>query len=713
MANLNIASVLAFALLAGCATESQPTQNAPKPPLEKKNIEATESVGFKAEKEINAAEAKLDALDPDGAVEHLDEANEHLKDPALENYPEAKLLHTRYDGLVARVPVVREEIRKRKLKAAVDEAKGKIDSAKAALDESVKQIKKKHPEESELTAAVEAVKKLQASLEESSKLESEDTGYAKYALAITKELANQKKLIQQRGLDVALDDSRQEIGKAVTQLGEALTRVKKKDVGEEDFKEAANAVEAVEGALKKGAPLFAKDAGYAKFAGQVKERLATQREGLSKRRHEVLVQRARARIDEARKALSESVAKLKGKDVPDASFENAGSASKELGKTLEEQKELSTNDAAFSQWVSDQKKSLATVNSTIEKRRTEVTIERQRVKVAEGLAAVKKAVGHMPTIDQADSADTAVSELEKMIEEGDKLGSKDGSYSKFAIEARKTVSESKRKIRERRDQIAMDAQKEKIGSQLQNLKGAMAGIGGFSPGEPEFNAATEAAQGARKAVDEGKELESKLPKYKSLAEAARKTIAAAEQKIAKRKLEIAVREHKMLIEQAFESAKSSVANAKKVSATSDQAKEAESAMNAARDEIAKGQELEGKDAKYAAMVAHAKKQLDGWKDDVEIAKYVAAFREGPIAAASQGLALMGSKSYGDAIDQFKTCRKDGASLIADHPKIAQATFVLGKKKTNARGVLTVCADYAKSAETKQAQADKKKNGKRR
>ena len=113
---------------------------------------------------------------------------------------------------------------------------------------------------------------------------------------------------------------------------------------------------------------------------------------------------------------------------------------------------------------------------------------------------------------------------------------------------------------------------------------------------------------------------------------------------------------------------------------------------------------------HPEFAADVRKQVAEFDKQLEDAKNTIAFREGPVAAISEGLRLTETageladpdkkKAYSSALDHFRRCRKDGATIIADHPRLASAQFVIAKKKTKGASVLMICGDYAKSAEAK-------------
>lgn len=778
--------------LSACADQQKPKPKAAPPP---DPIASAEKLAFEAERQINTAEEELSALHPDAAVEHLDLSEKLLSDPAVDRYPDAKRLRERHTDLTAKVPGVREEVRKRELAAAVAAARQKIDAAKGALKESLAEIKKREPSEDELKKAVDAVEALRSALDEASDLESKDTDYAKYSLASRKDAADKKKIVEQRRLDVAVEQGREEIAHALGELVASMKHIQNRDVVDNDFAAARSSADAVQKAIGAREPLGGRDAKFGKFIADSKTKLDAQKTAIDKREHDVTVTRQKKKVEEGRKALADALQRINRKDVVDGDLAEAATATKTVSLALKEGAELASKDKDYSnyaaevqkrldeatakiaarklsvlvdrkkmeignaratladamktvsakapvegdfeaaknavtlveksldsaealsakdrelaKWVLEQRRALQNSRVAIDKRKLDVEIAAHRAVVAGALASMKSSVGKMNTAEDVSASEGLVTELEKALDAGDKYGAKDSGYSKFAIEARKAAVDAHKKIREKSDLIAMDQQKAKVDHEIEGVKGAVAALEGFSVTAEQFKAADDAIAGTKKAFDEGVELEKKLAHYNGWAVAKRKWLESAEDKVGKRKTAIALREHRLLIEQAFEAAKLSGEAAKGAEATGLMVSDALAAVKSAKDELDKAAELEKSDKAFASFTAATKKNLDKIQDALDSLKTTVAFRDGPLSALHEGLKLVGgaeaqppeeqSKAYSAALEQFQNCKKDGAAIIADHPKIATATFVVAKKKQKASAVLVMCGEQAKSADAK-------------
>ncbi len=669
-----------FLLLATVVSSCAPTRPVKKGPPPPDPIKTTEQLAYEAERRINSAESELASLQPDRAVEQLDAAQKMLIDSKIDAYPDAELLRSRHRELLDRVPVVREEVRKRELAAAVADAHTKIDAASATLKDAIERIKRKRPEEADLKAAEEAVSALDSAVEEASKCEPQDRDYAKYALETRKQLSGQRKQVAERRLQVAIELSREAIAAASSELEISLKGLRSRDVMPAEFESARGAAGKVQAAIEGANDLIVKDLGFAKQISAARKKLDAQRALIDKREHEVSVERQRVAIEQSRKTLKENLTRLKNKDIVEADFTEADAAvggveklladgaalaandvryaayassvkskvddakawivtrrlevaiAKQKGeietarialgealfrlngkapvegefeaarngvvaveKTLDAAEPLMPKDRTFSRYVLDVRRGLQGARNRIEQRKFDVELGQQRAKVNAALAEVKQASARLVEPAEFEQAEKLVGELESTLDAGETFASRDRAYGKMALDARKSASQARRHIRERKEEVAVENQKAKVSAALASMKSAIDPLDGFSPGEDQFKAATDSIEAAGRALDEGAELERTVGRYKSWSLEARKKISAATSRVEKRRTQIEVRERKLLVENGLASLKSALAAVRNKDATGDQVKEAGAALGTVRDELSKGTDLEIED----------------------------------------------------------------------------------------------------------------------
>jgi hypothetical protein len=617
------AVLLSFSLLLCCAQPQKPRAKAPPPDP----IAATEKLAFEAEREINLAENALREEQPDRATEHLDVADRSLSTSQIDTYPDASRLRERYLELLKRVPEVRENVRKKELAAQVEKSKTKIEAAKGNLKEALVAIKKKNPEEADLKRASESVDAVRTALEEGTELESKDAEYSKWALSVRKDLGDKKKTVEQRQLEVEIERAKSNISRSLADLGASMKKLQTKDVADADFQVARTAWDDAQKALSEGEALVSKDVKFAKYFGEVRSRMETQKNSIGERLHDVEVRRQKVTLEEKRKALAQSLNRL-----------------------------------------------------------------------------------GTPGPGVVEEATAAMGEVQKGIDEGAALAAKDIDYAKYLADVKKSLGAAKERIEMREEAIAVEAQKAKVEVELANLKNAAAGLQGFSVTEEQFKATADAIAAANKALSEGTELEHKVGKYNEWAMQKKKIVRAYEEKTGKRKTDVSLREHRLLVEQTFDAAKTAVAAVKTAEANGETMKDAETAIKTCRDEIQKSLELERADKSFAAYTAKVRTELDKLNETVRETKSTVAFRDGAIAPLDEGKKIVGEvdaqspadqqKALGSALESFRACKKNGAQVLGDHPRLAVAQFVVSGKKTKAAAVLTECGEHAKNTEAR-------------
>jgi hypothetical protein len=607
--------------------------------------------------------------------------------------------------------VAKKTIEQRKLDMVVEDSRQSIAHVVAELGAAMKRIHAKNPEDEDFTQARTVVDDVQKALAKAEGLSSKDARFQKYVAQVKDRLEADKKLIEQRQSDVTIQRQRSRVEMGRKMLADALDRLRDKNVTDAQFEEADAAIKSIAKTLEDGAALKAKDKDYASYAVQVTLRIKEAASRVESRRGEVAVSRQKTEIEAAKSILKDGMRNLAGRDVAEGEFEAARAAVAGVQKTLEAALPLAAKDKDLARYVDESKKALESTRAAIDKRKLEVDTEHQRAQVGAALATVKETSGHLKEETDCQQAEAAVVELEKVLESGQKLGSTDARYAAFAGEAKKTATASRKKIEERRDQIAIDGQKAKVEEALETMKGAMAALEGPAPADGQFHAAAEAIGVVRKVLESGAELERKMPKYDAYASAVKKSLRAAEQQAEKRKLDLAVAERRKAVEDAIAQVKNGVEATKNADARSEQVKGATAAFAAAREELSKGAPLEAKDKSYLDFALKQRNELAKLREDLDEARQRVSFREGPLAEVSEGLRLEGSaggglsddaleKVYANALQQFRTCRKDGASLLSDHPRLISAAFVVEGKKTTGANVLSLCAEHVKVAEVK-------------
>lgn len=612
------------ALVSGCAADQQQTPRASLPTTAAQ-IQSTESVAFECEREINSAERELKALNPDQAVKHLDAAKTVLYDQKIEAYPDVKQLRERHAELTDRVPLVREEVRKRELATAVKAAKGKIDETRAALKDAVAAAKRKDAEEADLKRAGEAVQLVETALDEHSKLESQDPEYAKYSLAAQKELAERKKLLEQRTVEVAVRNQRAKVEESRKLLADAMSRLKSPDVTEPELEAAGAAAQAVSKVLDEGAPLAAKDQTYSTWAANIRKNVDENTARIGTRRIEVAVAKHKKEIAAARSVLSEALKRLSAKDPQEAEFESAKTALSGVEKILDGTDLLTAKDRAFAKYVIDARKTLPPARTGIEKRKLEVDVSKQRAQIAAARAVLSDALKRLkekePPETDFEAASNAASAVEKTLDGAEPLTAKDRELSKYVIDVRKFLSPARSEIERRRTEVEIGRQKVKVDQALAAVKQNIQRL----DTEVDCNAAEASVTDLQKALDEGEKYSAQNPGYSKYAIQSLKLLTAARTKIQGRRDQIAYDTQRARVDDELKALKDTLGVLNGFSPGEDGFKAVADAVEKLKKTLDDGVGLEKKFPKYETFAATARKvaheagaRIDKRKGEIEV-----------------------------------------------------------------------------------------------
>jgi hypothetical protein len=661
---MRASAVIALMALSACPAQQKKGPPPPPPPPE---IETTEALAFEAEREINAAEQALGALQPDQAIDHLDKADGYLRQELFRSYPDAKVLAARHTELLGRVPSVREEIRKQKLAEAVQAAKTKIDGAASSLDAAMKAIERREPEDADLSAADQGIAAIENALEEAQKLESEDRPYGKYALDVRKRLAAQKKRARERQLEVAVQRSSAEIAKAIADLDGAIAQLQSKNVDKVEFDQAGSMVTELEKILTRGDELAGKDARFAKHMGAVRKRLVGQRERIAKRLHEVTVQRQREIVDTAGKELGAALGRLSAKDVVDADFAEAEKALAALEKALTDGKPLEPKDPRYFTYAGVIEKKIEDARKRIGDRRLAAAIEKQKLEIEAGRAALKEALARIEAADPAEgeikAAQDGILAVEKTLEPASALTAKDKAFSAYVLDVRKSLQKARERVAVRELEIAVAKQKMLVKTAIDELAAAMKVIAVRGAQETDFGAADTAVASVETALASGEIYAVRDRGYSTFALGARKTAADARKRIKDRREQAAVEAQRDMVDVALDAVKKAVADLAGFSPTEEQFKAAEDGLSALGSALEKGIELEVKVGAYKAFAAGARKSLRAAEQRVDGRRTEIAVRERTMLVEDALAAFEGN---------LRGAKKSDAS--SDHVKEATASL---------------------------------------
>src|SRR5262249_52356086 len=159
-----------------------------------------------------------------------------------------------------------------------------------------------------------------------------DLEYAKYALSIQKELGTDKKLVEQRTLEVSLADRRTEVEAARGALSGATKRLSAREPAPAEFEEAQNALAALDKALEASKPLMEKEAAFAKYIEGARKSAESARIAIDRRKLEIDVNHQRTHLTEALAKVNKAAGALSAGSVKEDRVQAASDAVGEAKK---------------------------------------------------------------------------------------------------------------------------------------------------------------------------------------------------------------------------------------------------------------------------------------------------------------------------------------------------------------------------------------------
>lgn len=675
--------------------------------------QGVDALAVATEGQINEAERRLDALEPDRAVELLDEADAGLRNPLMRRYPDDQFLQRRHSEVLARVPGVREEVRRRALAAAVEASTQAISAALDALEAATQPLRDTDPPDQEFAAARDRVAELDKKLDQGRDLEPQDAPYAKFAERSRKTLKDKRSYIESRHLAVRVMRSRRDIKATLALVRDAFSTIAKNDAPDQAIGEVESALSSLQRVLDEGESLGPKDRAYSKYANDVRRSLQQDKARLGRRRHEILVARQDERVKSAVSVHRDAMKRVMAKGAMVAEFDEADKTIDEVLTTLDAGEALQSKDQGYAKRAVATRRAMQLAKGQIAKRRIEVQIDEARARIGGLLDVLKAALAGIlqdGTSDQAFSeAEAAVDGVRKGTADAATLVSHDKRFAAFVEDARKRAEAGRTMIGQRRLEEKVLAQRTELDGLNRALNDAIARVKAREPADADFSVADEAAKALEQSLEKGEPLQVKSPPYSKYAILLRKTLQDAKRVVTARRLAEAIRVRRASIEKAKAELLKCVRAVESSKATEADTKAAREALNAFREQVQGGAGLESKDTSYRKHALALRNDAAKLQDRVDAAAKVVAFRVGPLASLENGRREMRAAAgapeakerrdaYARSVAAFKSCRKDAAMLLGDAPSLVRTKFPMGRTAVLGKAVPGQCALELKAAE---------------
>jgi hypothetical protein len=498
------------------------------------------------------------------------------------------------------VVVVTKELEARRAAVAAARQQGVVATEKGTLEAALTELDGRMAA-ARATASADAVKAAEAALADVDKklagaaaLAAKDKGYAAFVATATKKAADARAALGGTKNDAAIAAHRAEAatlrGKATAALEACVGKLEY-----DAYKDAAQAIDALDKHLAQGEALGAANA---KYAAEVKAGRA-----------EVLALEMRSRrtwIEAADGAVKAKMTTLAGTPAA-ADFTEAEKAVAVLAKTVESSKNARWQDKTYLAFVAASEKQAAAYKVQIDQRRVSVRVDGLKGgvdTVAVAAAEAMKGLDGEPLPAAFEKAEDALEALEKVVAEPDaELTAKHAAY---VADLKKKVTEYRAKIDRRKVEVLVADHKKKLTLALTTMAEKLKALDSGAD-EAGFRAADEAVTALDTTVGNGKAAGEAAPAYGKELAAAQARVAPARADIERRKVAAAVAAHKAEVDAA------AAALTEKLGALAKPDKDnlgaADEAAEALESALEEGAPLAAKDTKHAALLAALTKKL--------------------------------------------------------------------------------------------------------
>lgn len=519
----------------------------------------------------------------------------------------------------------------------MEAAKKTLEAARANLAAAVKRIEVDPPATADLDAAHVAVGAFKDAIDFGAGQEPADLDYAKAALSSRKELREKRDYVDARRAKVHIFNHRRTIDAAVAALKEKAKAADAKDPAPTAFEDARAAAKAVKKAADEGRPFGPQDPAFASYLADVDATVAKVEKAVDERWALLEGDKHRARVEEAREALSKAMTGLSAKST-DPEFRTAESAASVLTQKLDEGKVLESKDKGYGAYATKTRGELAAAKKKTDELWSSTGPERLKAEIepaAKDLAAAAKAVrARKPTPEQLDEARTAAIVVRKLIE-------------KFAPEAKRNVTFGQYVEGVKGTLVEVEGllQLRALDGALRDVKQAMQKLERRAPSDDDFAVASSTLLVLEKTLEPMNGRDPALSKEVGDAKLWQKDAKAL---ITKRRTELDVAKQQGEVDKLRATTIKLIDGFARPNSGEDDVKDAEAAVKVIAAQLEKGAELTKRDREYAAFDREVKKRI------AEFEKKIAAKRLSLVVAAARQEAtdaLAGAKAKIDAARQ--------------------------------------------------------------
>ncbi|MCC7383892.1 MAG: hypothetical protein IT384_18765 [Deltaproteobacteria bacterium] len=587
----------------------------------------------------------------EGAIGALEAAIKSGEGLAKQSDKHAKWLA----GVSKRIAAQREAVGRRTVETEIKAHREKVAAAEAEVGARLSAVVGKL--EYELyQKAEEGVSALEKAISSGDSLAEKDQAYARELTSARGKIDGHRIMIRRRWIEAA--------------EAAVAERIKGLDgkPDEASFKRAEDAVQILDKTIA-SAKTASKDAAFQKLVLAAEANAKKHRAAIDRRRIEVVVDAHKGQLDAAEKTVAERMEALKGK--PDAAaFKDAEAAVDALKKILDAGVEAGQKDPKYAGRLASLQGKIGGYRAAVAARHTQVEMDAHVARVDAALKAMNeqlRGLAGAPKAGAFESAEEAVSDLEKEVADGARFAKADQKHAKRLAELTKEIPKSRAAIAAARLEGELAAHRKSVETSASEAGAKVDALGGGVTAGAVKGA--ESAVGAlEEVVESGQELGKKSDKHAKWLAGYAKRIADLRGAIGRRAVEVEVKAHKEKVAGA-EGAVATRLEALAGKLEYELYQKAEEAVSALANVLDGGESLAEKDRAYAKDLGAARSKIDGYRITIrrrwiEAAAAAVAERIKALEAKADEAAFDRAEDAVDVLDKTiasaKTASKDGA-----------------------------------------------------
>jgi hypothetical protein len=579
----------------------------------------------------------------------------------------------------------------RRAKVHVHNARREIDRLLANLTDCTRRVEGKGPTSQDFADARAASVALRRSVNEARSFAKEDQKFTAYITEVEANLTRQENAIDERWAQLSAEKQRMLLEESRLALAASIAKINK-DASDAQFDAADRAASALSKRLEEGRVLEAKDKTYRSNAERARAELVQATQHMAKLLSEAGLARVKSEVEPAFKDLAAAGQALRGKNPTVDQVAEARTAAIVVRKLIEKFQPQASRSQEIGQYVSEVKKTLVEV---------EVELQRRNLDSAKAdlVTALKSVERRAATDEDFEKVKTALGSLEKTLQT---IHTKEPALAKPIADARTLLASAPTTIAKRRLVIDVQRQRAKVDEAKRNAAALINEIQTTEGGDEQLRAAENGVKQLNVVLDEGVPLTKKDGEYASYVREVKKRVLELNERIAKRRVAIAVREGRTLLSETITRAKKELEAAQRPDAKDPDIDSAAQSVEALNQAIKARTSLEKQDKGYAAQADRSRDQLMRLGEALELARQARDLRRKTVETLAMGASAVESAAaaqdlrtqkdyYEKALAQFRACADEGASLIKTNGALERVAVVMEGRPTTPKDVIGVCA----------------------